>query len=240
MKYVEILAAGKGARMGNTDLPKQFLLLGDKPIVIHTIEQFILNNKIDKILILCSKQWLSYMKDLLKKHNLGNENVIVVESAGNNRNETIMDGCNFIENEYGITKDDIIITHDAVRPFINQKIINENLKTIKTCDAVDTVISATDTIVESINGKEISDIPERNKMFQGQTPQTFKLKELIGVYNSLKKDEKENLTDACKMFVLKNKTVKIVEGDSLNIKITVLNDLKISNAILSVRKDYDK
>ena len=68
MIYGEILAGGKGTRMGNTDMPKQFLMLGTKPIIIHTIEQFLISSKFSKIVVCCPKDWITYMNDLLEKY----------------------------------------------------------------------------------------------------------------------------------------------------------------------------
>ena len=234
MVYVEILAGGKGTRMGNTDMPKQFLMLGNKPIFIHTIEQFMLNKDVDKILLCCPKVWMAHAKDTIDKYIVDRSNIFVVE-GGSTRQETIINGCKFIEKEYGINDDDIIITHDAVRPFVTQRIIDDNIKQAKKYDAVDTVIEATDTIVESKDGKIISNIPVRSEMYQGQTPQTFKLRKLMELFENLTEEEKDILTDACKAFVIKGEEVKLVEGEVYNIKITTLHDLKLSNAILVER-----
>lgn len=234
MIYAEILAGGKGTRMGNTDLPKQFLMLGEKPIIVHTIEQFMLVAEIDKIIICCPKAWMGYMEDLLKKYIGESDNIYIVE-GGFNRNETIINGCNFIEKEFGLTEDDVIVTHDAVRPFVSAKIIKDNIEAMKDVEATDTVIEATDTIVESEDNKIISNIPNREKMYQGQTPQSFKIKRLMKLYKKLTDEEKEILTDACKIFVLNGSKVKLIQGDEFNMKITKLHDLKVANAILSER-----
>lgn len=231
MIYSEILAGGSGTRMGNTEMPKQFLMLGDRPIIIHTIEQFMINPKIAKIIVCCPKEWISYAKDLLKKYNLEDKNVEIT-AGGMNRNESIMNGCKYIEENYGLNDDDLILTHDAVRPFLNQRIIDDNIALLEKYDAVDTVIPATDTIVCSKNGEIISDIPLRKECYQGQTPQSFKIKKLLEVYDALTKEEKEILTDACKMFVIKGHEVGLVNGEVYNIKITMQHDLKLANAIV--------
>ena len=234
MVYAEILAGGKGTRMGNTDLPKQFLMLGEKPIIIHTIEQFMLVNEIDKIIICCPKPWISHMEDLIKKYIKKSDNIHIVE-GGSTRNETIMNGCKYIEKEFGLADKDIVITHDAVRPFVSLKIIKDNINAMKKVDATDTVIEAIDTIVESTDGKTISNIPNRKEMYQGQTPQSFNIKKLMSLYGELTDKEKEILTDACKIFVLKGCKVELVPGDEFNMKITKLHDLKVASAILSER-----
>ena len=98
--------------------------------------------------------------------------------------------------------------------------------------ACDTVIPATDTIVESENSKMRSSIPDRSKMYQGQTPQSFRLKELERVLSSLSDDEKAILTDACKIFSIKNREVYMVSGEVFNIKITYPYDLKVAHTLL--------
>lgn len=236
MIYAEILAGGSGKRFGNKDLPKQFMMLSDKPIIIHTIEQFVINKDIDKIIVCTPKNWISYTEDLIKKYINNIDNIEVVE-GGSSRNESMMNGCRFIKEKYGLKKDDIIITHDAVRPFINQRIIEDSIKVGKKNSAVDTVIPATDTIIKSEDGKLISDIPDRSTLYYGQTPQTFNIIELMKLYESLTLDEKNILTDACKIFVLKGKPVKMIEGETFNIKITTVFDLKLADSIVMVRKD---
>ena len=231
MIYGEILAGGSGTRMGNTEMPKQYLMLGDRPIIIHTIEQFLINQSFSKIIVCCPKEWVSYTEDLLEKFNI-DTNRVDIAVGGSTRNETIMNGCKLIEEKYGLTDKDIIVTHDAVRPFVNQRILDDNIKLSKKYAAIDTVVSATDTIVYSKDGKIISDISNRKECFQGQTPQTFNIKKLIALFNSLTVKEKEILTDGCKIFSLKGESVGLVDGEVYNIKLTTLYDLKIAKAIL--------
>lgn len=235
MIYAEILAGGKGTRMGNTEMPKQFLMLGNKPIFIHTVEQFLLNKKIDKILICCPEQWVSYTKDTLKKY-IGIIDKIVVVKGGKTRNDTILNGCYYIEEKYGINDHDIILTHDAVRPFLTQRIIDDNINGAINYGAVDTVIEAFDTIVHSIDSRIITDIPVRSEMFQGQTPQTFNIKLLMNFFHSLTDDEKNILTDACKALVIKGINVHLVQGEVYNIKITTQYDLKVANGLIEGNK----
>ena len=165
MIYGEILAGGSGTRMGNTEMPKQFLMLGDRPIIIHTIEQFLINQSFSKIVVCCPKEWVSYAEDLLEKYNIDTERVEVT-AGGATRNDTIINGCKLIEEKYGLTDKDVIVTHDAVRPFVNQRILDDNIKAAKKYDAVDTVIPATDTIVYSKDGKIITEIPDRKECYQ--------------------------------------------------------------------------
>lgn len=231
MIYAEILAGGKGTRMGNTEMPKQFLMLGNKPIFIHTIEQFILNRRIEKVLICCPEQWMAYTRDTIKKYIADSSKVVVV-SGGASRNDTILNGIAYIEENFGLNDDDIILTHDAVRPFLTQRIIDDNIDGAIKYGAVDTVVEAFDTIVHSVDGKIITDIPVRSEMYQGQTPQSFNIKLLLEFFASLTDDEKEILTDACKALVIKGTDVHLVRGEVYNMKITTQHDLKVANGLV--------
>ena len=231
MNFAGILAGGKGTRMGKTDLPKQFLMLGEKPILVHTIEQFIICKDIDYIVVAVPENWIRYTTDIVNKY-FKNERVSVI-AGGKSRNDTIFNICNYINGKYSINQEDLIITHDAVRPFITQRIIKDNIEKCKEIGATDTVISATDTIVESKDNNIISNIPIRDIMYQGQTPQSFKILEFMDISNKLTKEEKEILTDACKIYILKNKKVGLVDGELFNIKITTTHDLKMANLMLN-------
>ncbi|EHM65253.1 IspD/TarI family cytidylyltransferase [Staphylococcus pettenkoferi] len=232
MIYAGILAGGIGSRMGNVPLPKQFLDLDGKPIIVHTVEKFILTNEIDQIYIAVPKNWMQHTIDVLKKYHLDKERITVL-SGGENRNETIMNIIRHIETTRAIEEDDLLITHDAVRPFLTRRIIKENIDNGLKYGAVDTVIPAIDTIITSTNNEYISEVPVRSEMYQGQTPQTFNISLLKESYSQLSESEKEILTDACKILVVLNKKVKIVEGELFNIKITTPYDLKVANSILT-------
>ena len=231
MVFAAVFAGGIGSRMGNSDTPKQYLELGTKPVIIHTIEKFFINEKIDEIIVLCPKAWVAHTQDLIGKYLPSGKKISVIP-GGATRNGTLENAIEFIENNYETDEKTVIVTHDAVRPFLTHRIIEENVEAALKYGACDTVIPATDTIVESENGKMISSIPDRSKMYQGQTPQSFRLKELERVLSSLSNDEKAILTDACKIFSIKNREVYMVSGEVFNIKITYPYDLKVAHTLL--------
>ncbi|HEM1668236.1 TPA: 2-C-methyl-D-erythritol 4-phosphate cytidylyltransferase, partial [Listeria monocytogenes] len=198
-----------------------------------TVEKFILNTRFDKILISSPKEWMNHAEDNIKKY-ISDDRIVVIE-GGEDRNETIMNGIRFVEKTYGLTDDDIIVTHDAVRPFLTHRIIEENIDAALETGAVDTVIEALDTIVESSNHEVITDIPVRDHMYQGQTPQSFNMKKVFNHYQNLTPEKKQILTDACKICLLAGDDVKLVKGEIFNIKITTPYDLKVANAIIQER-----
>lgn len=232
MYFAQIMAGGIGKRMGTTTMPKQFLTLGSKPIIIHTLEKFVLQDEFEKIIISCPVNWQQYAKDIIKKY-ISDERVVVIE-GGKERNDTLNKAIRYIETHYNLNEEDVLLVHDAVRPFISRRIIEDNLKATKNYSAVDTGIPAFDTIVR-VKGNMISDIPVRDEMYQGQTPQTFRINTLKRCYEKLTESEKLILTDSCKICLLAGEEVVMVEGELSNIKITTPYDLKIANAILEER-----
>ena len=232
MIFGAILAGGVGSRMHMAGMPKQFLTLGEKPIVIHTLETFLLCSRFDRVYVGVHPQWLLHMQDLVDTFVPKQKDRVSLVPGGGDRNDTIFKVAAQIEQDFGESDDHILVTHDSVRPFVTYRIIEENIRYARECGACDTVIPASDTIVESRDGGFISNIPEREKMFQGQTPQSFKAKHLRKIYQSLTDAERAILTDACKICVLKNEPVHLVEGDVSNIKITYPHDLRVAEAIL--------
>lgn len=231
MIYAVILAGGTGSRMGVSDTPKQFLEIKGKPILNYTVEKFLLNDKFEKIIILTPENWISHTKQILRKFT-GESGKLAVITGGKTRNETIMNAITYIEKTDGLDDDTVIVTHDSVRPFVTHRIIEDNIKAAIEFGACDTVIPASDTIVESVDSELISAIPLRSNMYQGQTPQSFKAKILRDEYCSLSEEEKEILTDAAKILVMKGRPVKLVKGETYNIKITYPYDLRIARSLL--------
>lgn len=232
MVFGVILAGGIGSRMGNVEKPKQFLKVGNKPIIVHTIEKFFVHDAFEKLIVLCPKQWIEHTRNLIKKYLKDNDSHVVVIEGGSSRNETIMNSIKYIEDNYGLDDDTLLVTHDSVRPFLTYRIIEENIKYGLKYGAVDTVIAATDTIVSSEDGESITSVPDRKQMYQGQTPQTFNARKLKELYYSLSEEEKEILTDASKIFVIKGEKVHLVHGEVFNIKITYPYDLRVAESLL--------
>lgn len=225
MIYAVIAAGGIGSRMGS-EKPKQYIKIGGKEIIRYTAEKFAKINRIDKVIILCPEDWVNFTRGLFKDEK------IIVLCGGTTRNETLMKAIDFIEESYGLTDDTVIITHDAVRPFVTAEIIENNIDAVLKYGASGTAIPATDTIFESQNSCTISSIPDRSKLYQAQTPQCFKAKKLREIYMSLSLKEKEILTDACKIYTISGYDVHMVKGDVSNIKITYPYDLIVAEAIL--------
>ena len=162
---------------------------------------------------------------------------VTVLQGGDTRNETIMNAIRYIEEQGDLDEETVIVTHDSVRPFVTHRILEENIRYAREYGACDTVIPATDTIVESKDNTRITDIPNRKYMYQGQTPQSFRAKKLKEQYEALNEEEKAILTDACKIMVLKGEHVHLVQGEVFNIKITYPYDMTVAKALLGMELD---
>lgn len=229
MIYGVILAGGN---RGISDSPMQYQEVGNKPILVHTVEKFLLYGKIDKILVLCQREWMDKTTALLERHlGRGMENIDVLE-GGDTRNETIMRAVDYIDARGELEEDTLIVTHDALRPFVTRRMIEENVAAGLKYGMVDTVLPATDTIVYSEDGEDIGSVPDRAGMYQGQTPQTFRAKRLRECYQKLTCEQREVLTDACKICILQGEKVHLVRGEVFNIKITYPYDLQVAKTLL--------
>lgn len=230
MIFAAIVAGGVGSRMNISTIPKQFLPLGDKPIIIYTLEKFLLSEKLDYIYIGVHPSWISHMEKLLEDFNI-DKSKIRLSKGGADRNSTIFNIIADIENEFEESDEHIIVTHDSVRPFVTLKMIDENIETVLQYGACNTVIPEVDTIIVSKDGNVISDMPNRSEIYHSQTPQSFNINLLKRLYNKLSDEERLTLTDACKICFISGIDVKLIKGDASNMKITTLGDYSIAKAI---------
>lgn len=226
--YAAILAGGVGSRFGG-ELPKQFIDLGGKPVIIHTIEKFLCFPEFINILVCVPEEWRSYTEDLITKAKICSDNIKVI-AGGVDRNSTILNSIAYIQNDNVDIKETILVTHDAVRPFVSYDIIKNNILQAKENIVVDTVVPATDTIVHSCDQAYIDSVPKRSELYQGQTPQTFN----AGIFKDfvLTADGAE-FSDAVGLFTSKGQVAKIVIGDYSNIKITTKFDLVVAKALIN-------
>ncbi len=226
MVYAGILAGGRGERMGNTERPKQFLPIGGRPILVHTVERFLLAPGIDRILVAVPERWRAYTEALLKQH-LPQAKALVV-AGGRDRNDSLLRVCGYIEEAFGLHEEDILVSHDAVRPFVSERIIEENIRFAQEAGAANTMLPAIDTIATG-EGAYLDTIPPRDRMYQVQTPQSFLIRPFVRVCRSLTEQEAKTLTDASKIYRLKGLPVKIVLGEQCNFKITTPYDLAVAD-----------
>ena len=232
MNYAAVMAGGSGSRMGITDVPKQFLSLDGLPIIIHTLKIFAACDEIAKTVVMCPNAWVDYTRNLIDKHLSDCGGKIYVAPGGATRNETLEKSVDYICRNFNVDDDSVIVTHDAVRPFVTAQMISENIKYASQYAACNTVIEATDTVVMSADGKFIDSSPDRRTVFNCQTPQSFRLGEYLDSLGKLEKNKRDALTDACSLFTLTGKKVYMARGSVDNIKITRPADIQTAENII--------
>lgn len=235
MVYGVILAAGVGKRMG-LDVPKQYVEIEGKPIIIYTIEAFISNSNIDKIYVAVSPVWKDDVLALLQKH-LGDEanNIIIVE-GGEERVDTIMNVKDAIVNTNDISDDDVVVFHDAVRPFIPDEVIDDSIEGARKYKAVVAGIKAEDTILYTSDGVEVDDVLDRSKIYHGQAPDSFNVKYFIELSEMLTDEQRKKITGTSQFCSFNNKPMYISKGSKHNFKITTIEDLDKAKEYVRKRK----
>lgn len=231
MNIAIILAGGSGTRMGS-DIPKQFIEVYAKPLIIHTLESFDINSEIDYIAVVCKKDWQEELKMWTRKFGINKLRWII--DGGRTRQESVYNALNYIKDE--CKEDDIVVIHDSARPLISQRIISDNIIGAKEFGAVDTVIPTPDTIVNSKDDKTINNVPLRKELYLGQTPQSFKYKLICKAHEIAIGNNKNDATDDCQLILDLNEKVYFVKGDRLNFKITTFEDLMLLKAVIKLGK----
>lgn len=226
MNIALILAAGSGTRM-NSELPKQFVVVNNKPLFLYSVETFQNNSDIDMIVIATNEQYISRVKELTMDYS----KVEAVIAGGETRQASVYNGLKQIEKLINSENDNILI-HDSARPLVSDRIISENVRACIKFGAVDTVIQANDTIINSKDNETINEILDRKEIYQTQTPQSFRFSIIKEAHERALKDNVPNVTDDCKLAMHFGVDVHFVQGDKLNFKVTTPEDLEMFKALV--------
>ena len=233
MNYGVILASGKGTRVkDNINIPKQFRELNGIPIIVYTIRKFLDTSSFDYIFIAVSEEYFKSIKQIIDKYFDEEESKkIVVTMGGKERSDSIINVINRIEKVNVIGEDDVVVIHDAVRPFVSNKILLDNINNARKYGAVVTSTPVTDTLLISSSGNVVDEIPKRSLYYKGQSPDSFKLRLFIDLLSKLSNEDKSIMTGTSQVCTLNDYPIYMVEGDELNFKITTSSDFIIAEAI---------
>ncbi len=216
-----IASAGSGSRMG-ANIPKQFINIKNKPVLMHTLDVFDTCPEIDDIVIISRTDDIDYIKELLQKYNIKKVSDIV--SGGDTRQKSVINGLNRVNGE-------IVLIHDGARPFVTHKQIRALIDEIKLSSAASLGIPVTDTLKLSNNSTIVKTV-DRENLYAIQTPQGFKT-DLIKKAHKYALENSLSVTDDCSVCEAMGVDVKIVTGSPLNIKITTPDDLVLAEGILN-------
>lgn len=229
-----IFAGGVGKRMENSELPKQFIEIVGKPIIIHTLEKFENCDEIDGIIIASVFEWIDYLKELLKKYNISKVKAIV--PGGTTGQLSIFNGLNKACEIF--SRDSVVLIHDGVRPFIDFDLIKKNIENVKKNGSAISSVMATETFVLINKNNEIMSIPSRDKSLIAKAPQSFILGDIYDAHLQAQEDGIENFIDSCTLMTNYGRKLSVVMTDYDNIKITTPKDIPLAVSIYNRRASH--
>lgn len=226
--YVIILAGGIGSRVGGA-MPKQFLSLSDKPIIVHTLENFERNSNIDGIVIVCVKDWFSHLRKILCEYKFSK--VIDVVEGGESGHDSTRNGIFSLRGK--LSSDDFVIIHDAARPILPQGAIEEMLRVAHEKGNASLAIPCYETVIYTDNGLSGDKKLDRSKIMRIQTPQAYRYGEILPLYEKAEAENKHDFIYADLVLIYYGKTVYFSKGFTNNIKITRKEDIPLCKALMS-------
>ena len=234
MNIAIIFASGSGVRMG-TGIPKQFLEVNGKPILVHTIQLFQFHRQIDKIYVAVQESYIPYVEGLVQEYHL--DKVACVLAGGETAQDTIYLAMQRASKEND--ENSIVLLHDGVRPFVAYNVISENIASVKKYGNSITCTPCYETILLSKDGNTVDLVPYRKETFAAQAPQCFYLKDIIDIHDRIRARENkyENMVDACTMCISLGIPVHMIAGNRGNIKVTTPEDFYFFRALLNYREN---
>lgn len=234
MNYALIFAGGVGSRMRSKGTPKQFLKVFDKPIIVHTIQHFQNSKYIHKIIVVCIKSHIEYMKRLAKQYNL--DKIVSIVPGGRNGQESIWNGLKTIKSSENDS--DIILIHDGVRPLIDEDLIYRNIESVKKYGSAISCSAAIETFCLFNKESTLTNILDRSQCALAKAPQSFWLKDIIKAHLLAQKDNFTESTDSASLITKygPNRELHFVPCENTNIKVTIPYDYYIFKAILEAKE----
>ncbi|MCI8743960.1 MAG: 2-C-methyl-D-erythritol 4-phosphate cytidylyltransferase [Lachnospiraceae bacterium] len=236
MNYGLILAGGVGQRMRTTGMPKQFLEVFGKPIIVYTLEKFEKCNQIDQSIIVCNASWTEYMNDLVQRFHVSK--VFDIVPGGSSRQKSVMQGVEGIKRNGG-KAEDIIVIHDGVRPLVQTATISENVRIAKKYGNAMTVKPVIESVcITSSEDVTFEDFKKRDDTYSLTSPQTFKLGILSEIYEKTEGVmEPIPILDAAIGYTFLGNKIHVVKENNNNIKITTPEDYYIMKAMLELEEN---
>lgn len=230
--YVILLAGGIGKRMG-ADIPKQFIEVNGKPVIVYSIENFQRNHQIEKIVVVCVKDWIEHMHNLVEKFSLTKVQWII--EGGSTGHDSIRNGVYFLKDK--VCLEDYVIIHDAVRPILPQKAIDEVIRVAHAKGNASSSIACHPPIVYTEDFESgITDVDREHVMLTA-SPQAFRYSLVLDCYEKAEQENRHDFTFTSSLLIHYGERVYFARGTTSNIKITTKGDLALFGALLKVPED---
>lgn len=231
MTIALLIAGGVGARMGQ-DIPKQFLHIQDKPVIVYTMERFQNNPLIEGIVVVTLPNWIAFVEAYAKQFGITKLKGVV--AGGETGHDSIHNGVVEIARQFPL--DTAVMIHDAIRPMIDNDVIADNLSVYREKGNATTVIPCVEVIFKSDVPTESNEVLDRSKVWRTQTPQTFRLDRLLWAHEEVVKRKLPSPVATCHLFSMLGETVYFSKGSEKNIKLTTMDDIDIFKSLLDTHK----
>lgn len=231
MTVALLIAGGIGHRMGQ-DVPKQFLNINDKPVLVYTMERFQNNPNVDGIFVVTLPDWVAFVDAYARQ--FGITKLMSVVAGGETGHDSIHNGIIAISKQ--CLNDTVVMIHDGIRPMVDDNIINDNLSVFHEKGNATTVIPCAEVIFHSDVPTESSKVLDRAKVWRTQTPQTFSLGKLLWAHEQCFLRHLSCPIATCHLFEMLGETVYFSKGSEKNVKLTTMDDMEIFKALLCTEK----
>ena len=231
MVYAVIFAGGVGSRMEIESMPKQFIPIHGKPLLIHTLEKFQHHEAVDGIVIACIESWTERLWTMLRGYGINK--VMDIVPGGGTGHDSIWQGLKRLRQD--ASDEDIVLIHDGVRPLINGELINRNIQSVREHGSAITSESVRESVVESADGNQIDHVPPREHIYIAKAPQSFYFGEIYSIYQQAQAEGRKSIDSAhlCNMYGF---SLHLVKSPRHNMKITDPMDYYMCCAIFDARE----
>ena len=229
-KIAIIIAGGRGERMGQ-DIPKQFLNVGEKPVIMYTLEAFQNHPNIDGIIVVCVDGWHEILNSYAKQFNI--TKLVSIVSGGANGQASIKKGLDEAKRLY--SDEDMVLIHDAIRPMISEDVISNNIVKCEKYGNATTVVPCTTVVLRKTDDEYSEEVVDRDTLLLTQTPQAFILKDILSAHDEAKEKGITKAVASCSLYIELGRKVYYSMGSETNIKLTTPGDIQIFKALLNTK-----
>ncbi|MDR1543043.1 MAG: 2-C-methyl-D-erythritol 4-phosphate cytidylyltransferase [Prevotellaceae bacterium] len=212
-----ILSGGVGERM-NSSCPKQYMDVGGQPVIAYTLQKFTKRKDISNFVIVADKKWRDFILSTLSK-----DREVVFANPGTTRQHSIYNALKVLKQQK-TNENDIVIIHDAVRPCVSDNIITQCIEGCENFDGVLPVIPIKDTVYQSKDGRTISNLLNRNELFAGQSPESFRFEKYLEIHEKMSDEEISKINGSSEIAFKNGLNILLTEGEECNFKITTIED----------------
>lgn len=221
MNYLIMLAGGAGTRMKASSIPKQYIEVCGKPVIMYSLDTFQKHESVDGIVIVAQKQWREKIKEWIAEEKINK--FLGFADPGTSRQGSIYNGLRYLL-AYAQTEDYVII-HDAARPLVSEKLISACFDGLRNGDAVMPVLPAKDTYYRSADGGTIESLIPRSQLYAGQAPEAFHYRKYLSLHDALNSEEIDRITGSTELAYRGGLKTVLIPGEDRNFKITTQSDL---------------